>query len=625
MIRLSAHEKPSRTPLRRGLLLLAGLVLSLSCHSSEETPPAPGGRQAGPEPAGPVAFIVSPKFLAPGETVRVLAAAEAPLEKAAFRIQGPSGNLEPLRPRKGGGPPFWQAAEFMVAEAGAYEIRVASGGRELGRTALSVPSDSPPFPKPGPGVWASERSWTRAEEDLYSAWLEALFADADERSSWDSLDLVLRDPARNLLFNHLGSGEDEPQGRGAVEMRPDCADNPFFLRAYFSWKLGLPFGFRETTRGTLERPPQSLRWLTNESVARGPGTPVAAFNRFLRLVMNTIHSGTARTALEAGESDYYPLPLTRRDLRPGAVFADPYGHTLVVVRWMPQGARTSGLLLAVDAQPDGTIGLKRFWRGNFLFTTREVIGEAGFKAFRPVVREDGRLRPLTNEEIAQGPDYGNFSLRQKGLAADEFYDAMERLINPEPLDAVSTFRDLFAAFHEQLVVRVESVANGEAYMQAHPGTVVPMPSGAGVFQALGLWEDYSTPNRDMRLLIALDTLLEFPDKVARAPERFKASEKQSPAELKAELLKLESAWAEELAITYVRSDGQPQKLPLAEVFKRREALEMAYNPNDGVEVRWGAAEGSEELAVCRRRAPSAQVEKMKALRHWFRERRHPPT
>jgi len=608
-----SHERPFRVALRIGFFLLASLTLILSSNSSKEYP------------SSPAALVVSPKFVRPGETVRVLAAAEASLDEVVIRIYGPSVTLEPLRRWKGGGPPFWQAAEFEVAGPGNYTIQIASGGREVARTKLDVSAAPPSLPKAGPGVWPTERSWTQAEEDLYSAWLEALFADADERSSWDTLDLVLLDPARNLLYNHLGLGEDEPQGRGAVEMRPDCADNPFFLRAYFAWKLGLPFGFRETTRGTLERPPQSLRWLTNESVARGPGTPVAAFNRFLRLVMNTIHSGTARTALDADDSDYFPLPLTRRNLRPGAVFADPYGHTLVVVRWVPQAAQTSGLLLAVDAQPDGTIGLKRFWQGNFLFATREVIGEAGFKAFRPIVRDGGRLRPLTNAEIARSADYGNFSLGQKNLAPEKFYDAMERLINPEPLDAVSTFRDLFAAFHEQLVVRVESVANGEAYMQAHPGTVIPMPSGAGVFQALGLWEDYSTPNRDMRLLIALDTLLEFPDKVARAPERFQASKKQGPAELKSELLKLESAWAEELSVTYTRSDGKPQPLTLAEIFKRRAALEMAYNPNDGIEIRWGAPEGSEESAVCRRHAPAAQIEKMKALRHWFRERRHPPT
>jgi len=44
--------------------------------------------------------------------------------------------------------------------------------------------------------------------------------------------------------------------------------------------------------------------------------------------------------------------------------------------------------------------------------------------------------------------------------------------------------DLIDALHEQLMVRVTSVANGEAYLKLHPGAVIPMPSGAtGIFQA----------------------------------------------------------------------------------------------------------------------------------------------
>ena len=52
---------------------------------------------------------------------------------------------------------------------------------------------------------------------------------------------------------------------------------------------------------------------------------------------------------------------------------------------------------------------------------------------------------------------------------------------------------------------------------------------------------------------------------------------------------------------------------------------MAYNPNDGIEVRWGAPEGSDEIASCRRRAPSPQIEKMRSVRTWFSKRLHPPT
>ena len=37
---------------------------------------------------------------------------------------------------------------------------------------------------------------------------------------------------------------------------------------------------------------------------------------------------------------------------------------------------------------------------------------------------------------------------------------------------------------------------------------------------------------------------------------------------------------------------------------------MAYNPNDCVELRWGAAENSDEAATCKRHAPAAQRAKM---------------
>ena len=54
-------------------------------------------------------------------------------------------------------------------------------------------------------------------------------------------------------------------------------------------------------------------------------------------------------------------------------------------------------------------------------------------------------------------------------------------------------------------------------------------------------------------------------------------------------------------------------------------LEMAYNVNDCVELRWGAAEGSEEASTCKRRAPASQRTKMASdYRVWFHERRRPP-
>ena len=52
---------------------------------------------------------------------------------------------------------------------------------------------------------------------------------------------------------------------------------------------------------------------------------------------------------------------------------------------------------------------------------------------------------------------------------------------------------------------------------------------------------------------------------------------------------------------------------------------MAYNLNDCVELRWGAAEGSEEASTCKRHAPPSQRTKMASdYRVWFHERRRPP-
>ncbi len=77
--------------------------------------------------------------------------------------------------------------------------------------------------------------------------------------------------------------------------------------------------------------------------------------------------------------------------------------------------------------------------------------------------------------------------------------------------------------------------------------------------------------------------------------------------------------------TYTRSDGSPWTLKLADVVARMADLEVAYNVNDCVEVRWGAREGSDEAKTCQRRAPEAQRRKMaQDFRAWFSERRRPP-
>jgi hypothetical protein len=90
---------------------------------------------------------------------------------------------------------------------------------------------------------------------------------------------------------------------------------------------------------------------------------------------------------------------------------------------------------------------------------------------------------------------------------------------------------------------------------------------------------------------------------------------------------LESVLASELAarkFSYTRSNGSAWTLTVKDVVDRAGDLEMAYNLNDCVELRWGAPDKSDEASTCKRRAPQAQRAKMTDYRAWFHERRRPP-
>ena len=80
-------------------------------------------------------------------------------------------------------------------------------------------------------------------------------------------------------------------------------------------------------------------------------------------------------------TDFYTVPLKQETLRPGTVYADPYGHVMMLVRRVPQSGGAAGVFLAVDGEPDGTVARKRFWRGNFLFAHEPSLGSPGIQAF----------------------------------------------------------------------------------------------------------------------------------------------------------------------------------------------------------------------------------------------------
>jgi hypothetical protein len=580
--------------------------------------------------------LVTPDRPSEGDELQIVAATfdgEGPL---ALRIETADG--EPVEAKLTFRPGVPSATIATIESPTKGKLRVATGRGGEGKACISVhvagrSGRIRPRKALDDAVWPVERSWDGGEEALFSAWVREMFtAPRGEDLAWDRMDRVTSDASRNLLHDHFGWNEDDADRRVGLYLKPDCADAPYFLRAYYSWKRGLPYGFRQCSRGR-DGPPRcgGLRHVMASPAdapdTSKPGELGQIQKYFRRTIAWGVHSGNGRTPFGDDDTDYYPLKLSRKTLRPGATYADPYGHLFVVVELMAPEGETPGILYAIDGQPDGSITRKRFWEGNFLWNPDPALGGAGFKAFRPLdVRTEDGTRTLvaaTDAEIAKRPGYGDVSDEQSKLTAPQFYDKMDALITPGKRNALVAQSEAVTALFEAAKVRVTSVNNGEENKAKGGGTVV-MPDGYSIFETTGAWENYSTPARDLRLLIAIDLVRGFDDKVARNPDVY-LRKGQTMDQLRTELETARKKMLADpsLSFEYTRSDGSKWTLTVADLIERADDLEMAYNPNDCPEIRWAAPKGSEERKTCRDRAPAEQQRKMAAYRPWFAQRRRP--
>lgn len=568
------------------------------------------------------AIFALPKRPNATQPLRVIATSERNPGIVSLVLYGPDGERVDAPEQRLDGPPFSRFVEVELPTPGRWTAVLGEGDRTLACRRFAVAARKPHATprEPTDPAWTTTRQWSRSTDNLYSAFIEQLFREPlGEDITWTRLQDVIGDPARNLLYDYRLPGED-----ARLSLEPDCADLPYFLRAYFAWKLGLPFAYRTCTRGRQDAPPVCEPTVFSNLDPEQATSDLGAFRTFVRRMAGVVHSSSPRTRPDEEQTDFYPLRLSRAALRPGTVFADPYGHVLVVARWKPQGVNDYGVLIGADAQPDGTVGRRRFWRGSFLFTPDTDLVGAGFKGWRPVVYEPDlqALQIATNAELREAGRIKAWSDTQYQGTADDFYAAIEGLINPRALDPVRMQASLVDALEESVQRRLSSVQNGEDFMKSKGYATIDMPSGSALFLTSGPWEDYSTPSRDMRLLISIDAVTSFADTVARHPERFGIRD----ADREVMVTEVKRTLADELTkrtFEYVRSDGTRWRLTLADLIERSPAMEVAYNPNDCAEIRWGAPDGTDEHSTCERRAPADQRERMSKYREWFATRERP--
>lgn len=415
--------------------------------------------------------------------------------------------------------------------------------------------------------WPAERVWNDKLEEEYAEFVFRLGQAVAQRRC-HHLDACLRDPVANVLY--------EAQTDPDLVLGVDCGDLPYVLRGYFSFKKHLPFGFVCGVDGVGEH----VRYMSNVFPTKfcswqGYKTP----RDVLSSMSGAVHSGMYRMAPEVETSDFYPVALSRRAVRPGTVYYDPNGHVLTVA-----DVQKDGSVYLMDGHPDGSLTWKRFGAA-FALGGRGQGG--GFKNFRTVRLEGKELRRARNEELAlfDGQTQWDRSLWPL-VGGQGNYHALvkQRLALSTTPDVETDFRESLRALCRDVQERVDSVqeaVRAGLSGKPHPGELPP-----NIYGALGDWELYATPSRDARLRAAVR---EIHDLVAAVP-------KDSPQV--AQLLRI---WKQEhgkpeCQFSYLNSQGRAVPLGIGEVLRRIYAL--SFDPYHCPELRWGARPDSEEGRSC---------------------------
>lgn len=474
-----------------------------------------------------------------------------------------------------------KASRFFAARAGRPKLRVlmvgslVAIGLNWGATGLDLDGSdraslrlSSPWTEPTTQSWPAVNQWSPRLEDEYSQFVERLGQAVAQRRC-HRLDLCLRDPAANLLFDPLT----DPKLSIAV----DCGDLPYVLRGYFSFKRRLPFGFVCEVHGI----GADARYMSGV-------TPVHFCNwhryksphAVLRDMTNAVHSGMYRMAPEVETSDFYPVAVNRRAVRPGTVYYDPNGHVLTVAE-----VTLDGTVRLMDGHPDGSLTWKRFGQA-FALGGRGQGG--GFKNFRPLQLVQSELLQTPNRELPwfDGHSQWDHTLWTASGQPGTYYSWVRQSLATAqtPHDPVADFRDQIEALCRDVSDRVEAVQQAvDAGMPARPH---PAELPWNIYGTGGEWELYATPSRDARLKAAFRELYET------------VTQQTMTGPLTATL---RTVWQEQGAQTacrfvYNNSAGTAVTLGLDDVLDR--LFSLSFDAYHCPELRWGAPTGSAEAASC---------------------------
>jgi hypothetical protein len=442
-------------------------------------------------------------------------------------------------------------------------------------------------------------AWSDADERGYAEFIAAI-----GNANCRTVDQCMKNPANPFARTD----------RPGVFFKADCADLPYFLRAYYAWKRGLPFSYiaAVSPRGST----RDIRYTASgNSISHRRDVLTNSTSGLTLLVdlRNGISSAMYRLHPDMENTDLYPVRIDRKALRAGSVLYDPNGHLAVVYK-----IEDDGRILYIDAHPDNT--LTRGTYGRKFVRSSPGMG-SGFKNWRPArlvnatktaegVLLGGTVVLAKNAEV---PDYsteqyfGNVarpgSDRQwasgafllEGQQAD-YYDYLRAKMGGGSLayEPVQELRNMMRANCEDIKYRAEAVDIAIArgiHLKGQPSRLPP-----NIYGTEGEWEDFSSPSRDARLKTSFK---ELRDQVQRFVEWHGAGDRRiqyAGGNLLGDLLGAYDQEANACTISYMRSNGTPMVLGYEEI--RRRLFLLSFDPYHCVERRWGASDPV-ELSSCR--------------------------
>src|SRR3984885_2212167 len=172
------------------MLLIAGpFFVFLFSAADAQAQSTPGAGSLGTRE---IAVLPTPMAPWKGAPLRVVVAAEKPLE-GELSLIAPDGSVAAKSHERRGGPPYFWYAEVGTPAAGTWHARLARERAPAECSTLTydiaVLDHEPPRPHGATGsVWPVRGTWNRATENLFSAWIEKLFdAPLAAAPSWPAL------------------------------------------------------------------------------------------------------------------------------------------------------------------------------------------------------------------------------------------------------------------------------------------------------------------------------------------------------------------------------------------------------------------------------------------------------